>query len=133
MPEFRLDHGSQRQRFGELDSFTQGYVEAAFWLLDEELGERSLDELSDEAWNEAEEDCRAFQESCAELLTAAYATRPDYSERSAGLDFYLTRCGHGAGFWDRGLGEIGERLSGMARPYGESSLYLGDDEKLYLA
>jgi hypothetical protein len=51
----------------------------------------------------------------------------------AGHDFWLTRNGHGAGFWDRGLGDIGDRLSVAARAFGEVNLYVGDDKKLYLA
>ncbi|UTN92852.1 hypothetical protein SEA_BENCH_134 [Mycobacterium Phage Bench] len=37
-----------------------------------------------------------------------------------GHDFYLTREGHGAGFWDRGLGELGEYLTGIAKSYGSA-------------
>lgn len=36
-------------------------------------------------------------------------------------DFILTANGHGAGFWDRGLGELGERLTAMAKGYGSFS------------
>lgn len=35
-----------------------------------------------------------------------------------GYDFALTRNGHGTGFWDRDLGEIGERLSEASKPFG---------------
>jgi hypothetical protein len=49
-----------------------------------------------------------------------------------GHDFWLTRNGHGAGFWDRGLGEVGERLTRQCRPYGEVNLYVGDDGGIYL-
>jgi hypothetical protein len=42
----------------------------------------------------------------------------------AGHDFLLTRDGHGVGFWDRGLGERGARLSDAARAYGESCVYV---------
>lgn len=38
-----------------------------------------------------------------------------------GRDFWLTREGHGAGFWDRGLGERGERLSDSATGFGNAS------------
>lgn len=41
----------------------------------------------------------------------------DYSQ--IGHDFILTRNRHGAGFWDRGLGERGERLADAARAYGQ--------------
>ena len=50
----------------------------------------------------------------------------------AGQDFLLTRNGHGAGFWDRGLGERGDRLTANAKPYGETNAYVGDDELIYV-
>lgn len=49
-----------------------------------------------------------------------------------GHDLALTREGHGVGFWDRGLGVLGDRLTAACKPYGEFSLYLGDDGKVYL-
>lgn len=54
-----------------------------------------------------------------------------------GHDFWLTRNGHGAGFWDRfgaGIGaSFGAHLSEKAQPYGESCLYAGDDGKVYVS
>lgn len=49
----------------------------------------------------------------------------------AGHDFWLTRNGHGAGFWDRGMGKLGDRLADAARAYGSVDLYVGDDKKIY--
>lgn len=49
-----------------------------------------------------------------------------------GHDFWLTRNGHGTGFWDRGLGAVGDRLSVAAHAYGEASLYVGDDGWQYV-
>lgn len=43
-----------------------------------------------------------------------------------GHDFLLTRDRHGAGYWDRGLGEVGRRLTEAAHPYGDSG-FLPDD------
>lgn len=48
-----------------------------------------------------------------------------------GHDFILTRNRHGAGFWDRGLGDRGTRLTEAAHAYGELSAYVGDDGKVY--
>ena len=51
-----------------------------------------------------------------------------------GHDFVLTANGHGCGFWDRGLGEIGDRLTEATRGYSidaEFALwgdYADDDE-----
>jgi hypothetical protein len=49
-----------------------------------------------------------------------------------GRDFWLTRNRHGAGFWDRGIGELGERLTEAAHTFGSSDLYVGDDGLLYV-
>lgn len=37
-------------------------------------------------------------------------------------DFHLTRNGHGAGFWDRGAGDVGEVLTKASKPYGPAEL-----------
>lgn len=49
-----------------------------------------------------------------------------------GHDFALTRNGHGAGFWDRGLGDLGRRLTEVCKPYGEQHLILGDDGNVHV-
>ena len=45
-------------------------------------------------------------------------------------DFWLTRNGHGAGFWD-GDYCFGEELTNLAKAFGEVNLYVGDDGKIY--
>lgn len=50
----------------------------------------------------------------------------DPAEARAGHDFYLSRAGHGTGFWDRGLGDLGDRLHAAAQGYGSP-----DDHMLY--
>jgi hypothetical protein len=52
-------------------------------------------------------------------------------EERAGHDFWLTRNGHGAGFWDRGLGTLGNRLSAAAKVYSGCDLFVGDDARVY--
>jgi len=50
----------------------------------------------------------------------------------AGHDLWLTRNGHGAGFWDRDLGEAGDKLTELSKEMGELTLLQGDgDGKLY--
>lgn len=40
-----------------------------------------------------------------------YVSHDGFGFEQLGHDFLLTSRGHGAGFWDRGLGELGERLT----------------------
>ena len=49
------------------------------------------------------------------------------SAEMAGHDFALTRNGHGAGFWDRGLGEMGDMLSKECKPYGSHTVIINVD------
>jgi len=49
-----------------------------------------------------------------------------------GNDFWLTRNGHGAGFWDRGLGDLGDKLTKYAETFGDECPYVGDDGKIYI-
>jgi hypothetical protein len=44
---------------------------------------------------------------------------------------WLTRNGHGTGFWDRGLGERGDALTKSAESFGDAVLYVGDDGRIY--
>jgi hypothetical protein len=48
-------------------------------------------------------------------------------------DFWLTRCGHGCGFWDGDYGHIGDRLTEVAKQFGNVDLYVGDDGLIYQA
>lgn len=129
-----------------LDAFVRGYMVAALWSShgpeEEPFACENLDDIfgvEDIAPATAEEmrsDCEDFAKANATDL-AAYCERirTDPSQGTpedyAGHDFWLTRNRHGAGFWDRGLGDLGERLSAAARVYGSVDLYPGDDGKVY--
>lgn len=159
MPEFQMS-GKDAPAFSELDDFTKGYIEAAFFTeeerLTEELGAEmpgvllnlttgesrfagpsvpSFEMLAPKALAEMIADCQEFQKINAELLGKAYgAALGRYDATQAGHDFWLTRNGHGAGFWDRGLGHIGEALSeacGWRTQFPERSLIVGEDGKIY--
>ena len=54
------------------------------------------------------------------------------SEESIGHDLFLDSQGHGAGFWDRGYGEDGNKLSKSAKKiFPSDQPYVGDDKKIY--
>lgn len=142
MPEYRLDISLDRDTFMALDAFTQGYIECAFWLSegDDEgrIGQAGFHDLAPSALATMKKDCTSFQELAKDDLEKAYDLAPyQYDSTRAGHDFWLTRNGHGAGFWDRGFGDlrtdtIGGRLSRDAKSFGSFDLYLGDDEKVYV-
>lgn len=128
----------------ELDEFTQGYIDCLLWSShDDDLYERdgddssleqlyyTVDDFSPEAMKEILEVCHDFQSADAELLEKYVALGRPMDH--AGHDFWLTRNGHGTGFWDRGFGEVGDKLAEMARPYGSCDIYVGDDGRLYIS
>lgn len=49
-----------------------------------------------------------------------------------GHDIVLTMNRHGAGFWDRGYGELGDKLTEICHSLGGYELYVGDDGKIYV-
>ena len=50
--------------------------------------------------------------------------RNRHNSAQFGHDFYLTREHHGTGFWDRGLGDLGEYLTEQCQTYGEANYLL---------
>lgn len=113
------------------EEFIQAYLVCALWSStgdDEEPLDKEYDteDLSPEALERAREDCIDFIAAQSSLLMAV-----DANSEQHGHDFWLTRNGHGAGFWDRGYGDVGDQLSEACKPYGGCDLYVGDDGKLY--
>lgn len=83
----------------------------------------SEDDVADEALVQIRRDLSDFMSANEDDLD-------EWDEGQIGHDFYLTRNGHGTGFWDRGK-EAGDRLSKACKAWGESDLYGGDDGRLY--
>lgn len=87
-------------------------------------------------------ECRAsMRADCLDFIRSNFDDLQEYCQRMgneqwsgeerAGHDFWLTRNGHGAGFWDRGLGALGARLSDAAKVYRGFDLYPGEDGLIY--
>ena len=57
-------------------------------------------------------------------LNSADLNGLEYSQ--IGHDFILSRNSHGAGFWDRGLGDRGDRLTVSAKSFGEITCFISD-------
>lgn len=110
--------------------FENGYVSCALWcgVIDEDedgallYSEWDEGDLSDEARRALEADAADFWESNGAMLSGFDASR-------AGHDFWLTRNGHGAGFWDGVYpDDIGRALTAAAKAYGSSNLIPYTDE-----
>lgn len=140
MPQFELDHGAQW--FKSLDSFTQGYVEAAFFTIDDGLADKTVADLAMETREAITSECADFQKANEAPLAEAYAT-DEYEPEQAGRDFWFTRNHHGVGYWDRSAiahiritpvepDAVGVALTKAAHKWPERDLYEGDNGQLYL-
>jgi hypothetical protein len=138
----QLEERRSSPRLEFLDAFFQGYLHCAFWSSPGHTKENFEDEAEVEAIAPlAREEqygvCRDFvQANLEDLVEYVKQRRAEQGDTralwsGAGHDFWLTRSGHGAGFWDRGLGELGARLTRAAKVYGGCTPYLGDDKKVY--
>jgi hypothetical protein len=110
--------------------FIDGYLEAALWTSTD-----GADAPMDQIFGPEDFSQKAVDQIIKESNDFIKANLEDLKSRGSqaqhGHDFWLTRNRHGAGFWDRGYGAAGKRLTSSAHAYGEKIAYEGDDGKLY--
>lgn len=130
--------------------FFRSYVGAALWstydYADPETGGEPLDvnydidDLSDDCREEMLTDCAAFYDANQDYIHCDDAPLSNDMEGPisareaalAGHDFWLTRCRHGAGFWDGDWPEPAATiLEAASKRAGEIDLYVGDDGQIY--
>lgn len=111
-----------------LDTFTRAYIKAALWSSTDEStpsGGEPLDknygpeDIESKTLAKMIVDCAKFQRQNADDI--------DGDASAAGHDFWLTRNGHGSGFFDR-TEEFGDdaadRLQEAAQAFGQFDLYV---------
>lgn len=93
----------------DIHTFVDHYVTAMLWSSTGDDGEPlddnyTMSDLSSEAIEQCYDDCARFIQMVGEYITDEnyIGSRPSCYpiEAYAAHDFWLTRCGHGAGFWD---------------------------------
>lgn len=88
------------------------------------------DDVAQSVKDTLREEIEAFAEEYGDDLSEALASDAGYTEEHIGQDIALTRNHHGAGFWDRGLGAVGVRLTEAAHNLGSFELYATSDGSL---
>lgn len=135
MPEYVLDTSLSRETWQALDAFTQGYITAAMWTLTdngESCDHLGVHDIAPETIQAAVKDCAAFQAAHRADLDEATDEQKHRTDEHHGHDLWLTRNGHGCGFWDRGYSpELSKRLTDAAHAVGETDWYIGDDGLIY--
>lgn len=132
-----------------LAEFERAYIGCMLWSSNDESREDGGDPLDDNYGPEdlAEETRIKIAHDCMWFVEMLKRDRglevlPGWSAAYAGHDFWLTRNGHGCGFWDRywkaedeDLKALGDWMServGWRTEFPEQSPYVGDDGKIYI-
>lgn len=118
---------------GDVMTMLRAYLDCAVWLIDEEYGRDD-----GQPWSRADLARAAEKAAYADVLGFLTANADDIGEHfdHAGHDLWLTRNGHGTGFWDREEiygEEEAARLSEAATAYGGCDLYPDDDGLLHFS
>ena len=110
------------------DEFIKAYIVAALWYapqmedgIESPLDEYDFSDLSVEATAQCEKDCDDFLAKMDSM--PEYHSDENSDADMAGNDFFLTRNGHGAGFWDRDLGKVGDDLTELSETFDNFDLY----------
>ena len=109
-----------------IDDFTRAYIECALWSSVDDNGDQmdslyDISDISSSTLDRMTEDCERFVEEHGHMFLC--------DDAQAGHDFWLTRNGHGDGFWDRDDSYYTDKeaLTEYAHAYGAFDLYVGDD------
>ena len=112
-----------------MDEFTRSYLQTAIWSSTDD-NDRPLDsnynyqDISPETMQVMVDDCDRFQ-------TENFSDIVDDLDL-AGHNFWLTRNGHGSGFWDGDYEiEAGKRLTDASHKFGSFDLYVGEGNRIY--
>ncbi len=110
----------------KMEFFIGGYITCAMWSSTDDNGDtletnHSPDKIDDTTMLDIVIDCWTFVKNNQHLI------EDNMTWSQAGHDFWLTRNGHGTGYWARGLGEVGEQLSTACESFSEVDLFILND------
>lgn len=118
------------------DAEVDQYLETVIWadLSDDPLGRRfNIADFSDHARSQAEDELERFKNEASRVIAILKREGETPGMSRWPIDFWLTRNGHGAGFWDRPelYGEAGaEAFTALSHAAGECYVYVADGGEL---
>lgn len=113
-----------------MDKYLEQYLITALWSSIDDNEEPfdlnyTVDDISEEFKEKSKNEWESFQKKAGSLLDGLDMTNVAH-------DFWLTRNGHGSGFWDGDYEKnIGESLTKISKEFPEVYLYLGDDKQIH--
>jgi len=117
----------------DIDDIVDSYLECALWTNDEEedfIG-KTIYDFSAKSRKLVTSEIKWFMTIASDELGSAL---DDISDKSIGHDIWLTRNGHGTGFWDRDYDkEVEELLVELSKELDFTDIYVGDDDLIYFS
>lgn len=144
--ESRFNRTKRRisEAYGLHPDVIRQYLETALWSSNDESDESGgepfdanydISDIAPESVAKAKKDIEKFIDMAEEegVLNPYLDAFTGPSWGNLGHDFWLTRNGHGAGFWDRNEidDEVGKKLTEISKKFREVNPILGDDGKIY--
>jgi hypothetical protein len=120
-----------------INNILNGYLNTALWATSSAEGNLddfySVEDFSKEAKQKARADVEKFvsmaEADINKILSGFWDTA---KMETIGHDLFLTRNGHGAGFWDGDYEEeIGKNLTNISKSMGSADAYIGDDNRIH--
>jgi hypothetical protein len=111
-----------------VNDILDNYLEAAFWTEEQqnpELQNKMVSDIDSASLQKTKNDIMQFLRTALQQAGEELKT---YDSKSIGHNLWLSRNGHGAGFFD----DNNDKLQDIARNMKSSDLYIGDDGKVYL-
>lgn len=104
-----------------INKVTNGYLTTMLWSSNDDKGEPleanyGLEDIDSDSVDEAKTEIRLFMEKAGNLFTLEELKEPE----DIGHNFWLTRNGHGTGFWESGRYAKGDELTKIAKQFGEA-------------
>lgn len=104
------------------ETILNAYLACALWT--EDFDGKSITDVGASTITQARNDIDSFLEQAKDLIS------DDWNSEQVGHDLWLTRNGHGSGFWDRGY-ENGDKLSDIARTFKPLNVWESECDVIY--
>lgn len=107
----------------DFQEFLAAYMECSLWSTEDDDGfhlddANGIDDISMRTYHVMRDDCKKFYDANVDKIVN--------DPRQAGHDFWLSRNGHGSGFFGRDWGTDGDILQDAAEAFGEFDIYEED-------
>jgi hypothetical protein len=113
----------------DYNEILSSYLETAIWADaeedDEQMKSKTIHDFDPQSKDNALKDIQAFVKQAGQIAPEELKT---YSDKQLGHNLWLSRNGHGAGFFD----DKNNKLQDIARNMKGKYIYSGDDHNIYI-